>query len=123
MVDLVHPRFDGPSRVHALRDVAGHGQPPAMGLQGDVGDELGLERVVDLDLGESGIGIARTRDAACSGVEAMSTPVVFGPSPSMIPAASNRGPRPRPEAMASRAAVMNSNSLAQSRAVVTPAAR
>ena len=49
--------------------------------------------------------------------------MVPGPSPSMIPAGSSRGPRPRPPAMASRAAVMNSNSFAQSRAVVTPAAR
>ena len=40
------------------RDVAGHAHPPPVGLPGDVGDELRLERAVELDLGESGVGIA-----------------------------------------------------------------
>ena len=57
MVDLVHARLDSPSHLHAPRDMAGHAQPPAMGLPGDVGDELGFERAVELDLGEARVGI------------------------------------------------------------------
>ena len=60
---------------------------------------------------------------ACSGVSTRATPRASGPEPSTIPASSKRGPRPRPWLIASRTAVINSNSLPQSRTVVAPAAR
>ena len=58
VVDLVHAGFDGGLQLHALRYVAGHAHSPSVSFTGDLRDQLGLERAVDLDLGEAGVGIA-----------------------------------------------------------------
>ena len=99
--------------------------PVLVCVLGDDGHQLRIERAVDLDLHVAELGVVVDRSARLLPRSTTSTLVgpAKGPGPSMKPASSTRGPTASPESHSCFRSRSVSMSLAESRTVVTPAAR